>query len=116
MTASRPQRVLFRCPVRFTHEDGVTGQGTMMNLSLGGCAIHSDTPVFDDMLVTLQFTPSEQNTPVSIELGRVRWATLHEFGVEFLMILPKDRSRLERVLAMAVRASGESGASPAAAA
>lgn len=116
MTGSRPQRVLLQCPVRFTHEDGVTGQGTMVNLSLGGCAIHSDTPVFDDMLITLQFSPSEENPPVSIELGRVRWATLHEFGVEFLMILPKERSRLERFLAMAVRAAGEAGASPSAAA
>ncbi len=88
----------------------------MVNLSLGGCAIHSDTPVFDDMLVTLQFTPSEDKPPVSIELGRVRWATLHEFGVEFLMILPKERSRLERFLAMALRASGESGTAPSAAA
>ncbi len=88
----------------------------MANLSLGGCAIHSDTPVFDDMLVTLQFTPSEDKPPVSIELGRVRWATLHEFGVEFLMILPKERSRLERFLAMALRASGESGPAPSAAA
>lgn len=88
----------------------------MVNLSLGGCAIHSDTPVFDDMLVTLQFTSSEDKPPVSIELGRVRWATLHEFGVEFLMILPKERSRLERFLAMALRASGESGTAPSAAA
>lgn len=88
----------------------------MVNLSLGGCAIHSETPVFDDMLITLQFTTSEDKPPVSIEMGRVRWATLHEFGIEFLMILPKERSRLERFLAMAVRASGESGASPSAAA
>lgn len=88
----------------------------MMNLSQRGCAIHSDTPVFDDMLITLQFTPSEAQSPVSIELGRVRWAILHEFGVEFLMIQPKERRRLERFLAMAVRAAGEAGASPSAAA
>ena len=87
----------------------------MVNLSLGGCAIHSDTPVFDDMLITLQFTPSEATPPVSIELGRVRWATQHEFGVEFLMILPNERNRLEGFLAKAVRAAGESGTSSAAA-
>lgn len=88
----------------------------MMNLSLGGCAIHSDTPVFDNMLVTLQFAPSEGTPSISIEMGRVCWATLHEFGVEFLMILPKERSRLERFVAMAVRSSGASGSAPSAAA
>ena len=88
----------------------------MVNLSLGGCAVHSYTLVFDDMLITLQFTPSVATLPVSIELGRVRWATQHEFGVEFLMILPNECSRLERFLAMAVRAAGEAGDSSSAAA
>lgn len=49
MSGSRPQRVQVQCPVQFTHEDGVTGLGIMLNVSMGGCAIQSDTPVFDNM-------------------------------------------------------------------
>jgi hypothetical protein len=105
MAGSRPQRVQVQCPVQFTHEDGVTGQGIILNLSMGGCAIQSNTPVFDNMLVTMQFTPSEGKPSVTIEMGRVRWATLHEFGVEFLMVLPGERSRLDRFLMTAVPSS-----------
>ncbi|MCS6294400.1 MAG: PilZ domain-containing protein [Nitrospira sp.] len=106
MSSSRPQRIQVQCPVQFTHEDGVTGQGIMLNMSMGGCAIQSDTPVFDNMLVTMQFTPSEGHPPVTIEMGQVCWATLHEFGVKFLMVLPRERARLDRFLMTAVSVSG----------
>ena len=71
----------------------------MKNLSPKGCGIVSDLEVFEDMLLTLQFTPVEGAAPITIEMGRVRWAARGEFGVEFMMILPKERARLERVLA-----------------
>lgn len=105
MSSSRPQRAQVHCAVQFTHEEGVTGQGTMLNVSMGGCAIKSETPVFEGMLVTLQFVPAQGTVPVSIEMGRVQWATLHEFGVEFLMLLSKERARLDRFLMVATRSS-----------
>ncbi|MCC6140606.1 MAG: PilZ domain-containing protein [Nitrospira sp.] len=105
MASRRLQRIQVQLPVQFTHEDGVTGQGTLLNLSMGGCAIQSDTQVFDAMLVTMRFTPLEGKPPVTIEMGQVCWATLHEFGVKFLMVLPKERARLDRFLMTAMSSS-----------
>ncbi|ULA62534.1 MAG: PilZ domain-containing protein [Nitrospira sp.] len=104
MSISRAQRIQVQCPVQFTHEEGVTGQGIMLNLSMGGCAIQSDTPVFDTMLVTMQFVPLAGKPPITIEMGQVCWATLHEFGVKFLIVLPKEQARLDRFLMAAMSA------------
>ena len=98
MAVPRSPRIPFRCPVEFTHEEGVTGSGTLFNLSLGGCAVQSDTPVSDNMLVTLRLAPSEYGIPISIEMGRVRWATTQEFGVEFLIVLEPERVKLDGFL------------------
>lgn len=102
MAVPRPQRISVHCPVEFTHEEGVTGAGTLCNLSLRGCAVRSDIPVSDNMLVTLRLTPSEGGALIVIEMGRVRWATTKEFGVEFMMVLPKERKKLDQLLRTAV--------------
>ncbi len=98
MAVPRSPRIPFRCAVEFTHEEGVTGSGTLFNLSLGGCAVQSDTPVSDNMLVTLRLASSEGSIPISIEMGRVRWATTQEFGVEFLIVLGPEREKLDGFL------------------
>ena len=115
MTTARPQRTHVEYPVQFTHEEGVTGHGTMKNLSPKGCGIVSDLEVFEEMLLTLQFVPGEGAAPITIEMARVRWAARGEFGVEFLMILPKERTRLERLLT-AIASAQASGLPPSAAA
>lgn len=116
MAAPRSPRFSVRCPVEFTHEEGVTGVGTLFNLSLGGCAVRSDTPVSDNMLVTLRFTPSEGGAPIVIEMGRVRWATTQEFGVEFMMVLQKEREKLDQFLRTAVTKPVSTDAMPSQAA
>jgi c-di-GMP-binding flagellar brake protein YcgR len=102
--------------VEFTHEDGVTGKGTLSNVSLGGCAVRSETPVSDAMLVTLRLTPSEGGVPIVIEMGRVRWATTQEFGVEFMMVLQKERKKLDQFLRAAASAPSSTDAMPSQAA
>jgi len=116
MALARAQRIPVQCEVEFTHEDGVTGQGTVFNLSAGGCAVQSDTSVADNMLVTLRLASSQGGAPIVIELGRVRWATRREFGVEFVMVLSKEQARLDHFLITAASAPGSSGAQSAAAA
>ena len=98
MAVSRSPRIPFRCPVEFTHEEGITGLGTLFNLSLGGCAVQSGTPVSDNMLVTLRPTPFEGSAPIIIEMGRVRRATMQEFGAEFLIVHRQEREKLDWVL------------------
>lgn len=112
MAVPRSPRTPFRRPVEFTHEEGVTGSGTLFNLSLGGWAAQSNTPVSDNMPVTLRFTPFEGSAPITIEMARVRWATMHEFGVEFSIVYREKREKLDWFLRTAAKKTASTDAMP----
>jgi hypothetical protein len=78
--------------------DGKPGDGATFNLSRGGCAIESDIYAGADEPVSLQITVSSQPTPITIELGKIRWSTRREFGVEFLVVEPASKRRLDEFL------------------
>ncbi len=99
----RPQRIQTALLVSFTHEEGVTGEGMVCNLSLGGCGIRSATSVSDGMLMSLQISLPDTATTIAIEMARVQWVSSEEFGIQFLMMLPKQRKALERFFRTAVQ-------------
>ena len=39
-----------------------------------------------------------QPTPIAIELGKIRWATRREFGVEFMVVERASKERLDDFL------------------
>jgi hypothetical protein len=41
---------------------------------------------------------SSQPTPITIELGKVRWSTRREFGVEFMVVESASKRRLDDFL------------------
>jgi hypothetical protein len=90
-------RYQVKCPVGFV-VDGNPGDGLIFNLSRGGCAIETDLFAAVDDPVSLQITVSSQSTPITIELGKVRWATRREFGVEFMVVEPASKRRLDDFL------------------
>jgi len=98
---TRADRQSLDCLVRFTDEEGLTGEGRLFNLSIGGCALHSTTPVAEDMLLSLVLQLTEKAAPLQIEMARVRWVRRQEFGVEFLFIYDKERKVLLRWLTAA---------------
>jgi PilZ domain len=86
-----------KCPVAFV-VDGKPGEGTTFNLSRGGCAIQTEFYTAVDDPVSLQITVSSQPTPITIELGKVRWSTSREFGVEFMVVEGASKRRLDDFL------------------
>jgi len=48
--------------------------------------------------VSLLITVSNQPTPIVIELGKVRWSTRREFGVEFMVVENASKRRLDDFL------------------
>jgi PilZ domain len=90
-------RYQVQCPVDYVL-DGKPGQGTVFNLSRGGCAVETDLFASPDDPVSLQITGSNQPTPIMIELGKVRWATKQEFGVEFMVVENASKRRLDDFL------------------
>lgn len=62
------------------------------------CAIESEMFAAADDPVSLHITMSSQPTPIVIELGKVRWATRREFGVEFMVVENVSKRRLDEFL------------------
>ena len=93
----RDVRYQVKCPVAFV-VDGKPGEGATFNLSRGGCAIETDLYVGAGGPISLQITVSSQPTPITIELGKVRWSTRREFGVEFMVVESASKRRLDDFL------------------
>ena len=90
---------------RFTDSSLVTfssettkGEGRLDNLSLGGAAILSDSPISRGEYVTMTITCSAQAGAIEIELAPVRWVKAGSFGVEFIRIAPDSQERLKQYL------------------
>jgi hypothetical protein len=73
-------------------------QGTTFNLSRGGCAIECGEMATVGETVSLQITVPGQPTPISVQLGRICWATRREFGVEFKVMAGDSKQRLDAFL------------------
>ena len=93
----RDVRYEVKCPVAFV-VDGKPGEGSTFNLSRGGCAIETEMFVTVDDPISLQITVSTQPTPITIELGKVRWSSRREFGVEFMVVEGASKRRLDDFL------------------
>lgn len=76
-------------------------EGTMFDISAGGCAVTSAVPVDPGTGVRLLIRATDLGTPITVQSAAVRWARYGEFGVEFLSLTDLDRSRLHRFLHVA---------------
>ena len=66
-------------------------EGTMFDLSAGGCAVTS-------MSAVRPGSATDLGSPITIESAAVRWSKHGEFGVEFLGVSELDQNRLHRLL------------------
>ena len=100
----RTERYQVDCPIRFTHEGGVTGEGALINLSMKGCAFHSHVSMEEGMLLAIQMQPNSSTAPIKIDMARVRWVNKEECGIEFMFMYERERKALLRwIRALAVQ-------------
>lgn len=102
MAIRKDVRYQVQCPVAYVI-DGKAGQGNTFNLSRGGCAIESDVMAVSGDPISLEITVPGQPTPLSVELGKVRWAARREFGVEFMIVGGDSKQRLDDFLILVAR-------------
>ena len=102
MAIRKDVRYQVQCPVAFVI-DGKAGQGNTFNLSRGGCAIESDMTAASGDPISLEITFPGQPTPIAVELGKVRWATRREFGVEFMVVSGDSKDRLDDFLILVAK-------------
>ena len=73
-------------------------EGTMFDLSAGGCAVSSLSSVMPGSAVRILVRATDLGSPITIESAAVRWSEHGEFGVEFIALSDIDQSRLHRLL------------------
>jgi hypothetical protein len=84
-----------------TTENTDIRQGTIYDVSAGGCAVTSSVPVNPGTAVRLLIRATELGSPITVQSAAVRWADHGEFGVEFLDLTELDHNRLRRWLTVA---------------
>ena len=77
------------------------GSGTLANLSLKGCQVHSDESVEKGDHMSVRVHISHRDVPVCIEMATVRWTKGHAFGLEFISLWPADETVLREFIDMA---------------
>lgn len=96
------QRKTPRYPVRFrssfTSLNIVGGDGRIVDLSLRGCRVDSSTEVRPGTSLEVRIQTSEEEPPLKIQEGVVRWSRGQEFGLEFVTLVPEEWARLQHTV------------------
>ena len=95
MDERQAPRFKVRLPIAFLGYN-LTGEGIVVNLSLGGCGFESDQNVQQGKELTLRIFMPDQDAPVVVDRAQVRWTVRGLFGLEFLAMQPEEQERLRR--------------------
>jgi hypothetical protein len=102
METPRTRRLFVQYPVVFLGCQGV-GEGTLFNLSIGGAAIESPTPVERGTVLTLRMHLPSANQPLAVDQAEVTWTTGDDFGVQFLSLGTREQARLDQLIVERLR-------------
>lgn len=78
--------------------DDVEGEGALIDLSLGGCRLFSDTPLNLGQEYHLILQISVERPPIPVEAAVVRWTDDKIYGLKFTSIDTRDESELRDLL------------------
>lgn len=78
--------------------DRFVGEGTVVNMSIPGCAVRSKVPVRAGDYLELRVIMPEEGVPLRVHLARVRWSEGQTFGLEFIRMPGSDQVRLGRMV------------------
>ena len=92
-----------RIPVTFkvtlSFSDGkAEGQGSILNISQGGCAVQGSRRVPEQALLRLCIQPSDWIEQIVVENASVKWARGRDFGVEFMNVEAHSRDQIQQLL------------------
>lgn len=97
MEGRRERRLFVQLPISFEGNQGVS-QGTLFNLSMGGGAIESGTPVQCGTRLTLRVHLPSIKQPIQVDRAEVTWTAGDDFGVQFVELGSEERMRLNQVI------------------
>jgi len=98
MEERRERRLFVQYPISIEGNQGVS-KGTLFNLSKGGGAIESTTSVQSGTVLTLRVHLPSLQQPIEVDQAQVTWTAGDDFGVQFIQLGPRERERLNQVIA-----------------
>jgi hypothetical protein len=87
--------------VSLSTTSAAAGEGTLLDLSIEGCRIECADQLPVNTYLSLRLSLADEEPPVLVDLGAVRWVHGKERGIQFLSIQPPQLNRLEKFLASA---------------
>ena len=78
--------------------EAYVGEGTVLNLSVPGCAVHSRNRVQPGSYLEMRMFVPDTMSPLRVGLAKVRWSEGRKFGVEFIQMPGEDQVRLGRLV------------------
>jgi len=94
----RQPRVLVRYLGTFSTMQRASGEGIVLDLSLGGCRVESSRDVQLGTELALSISMPNQVTPLAVDRAVVRWGHGHQFGLCFMSLRPEEQARLRRLV------------------
>jgi hypothetical protein len=106
LPSANPGREYNRIPVRYPvllspalEDDRIQhGEGTLLDISIRGCAIRSNVPLPIGNLVCLRIEVTGHEKPIKIDVAIVRTVSGRRIGLEFVRIHNEEETRLRRLL------------------
>ena len=90
-------RVQVDCPCTFSGAN-VGGEGIVVNLSLPGCAVESNTHVLSGTYLALHILMPVHFSPMAIHQAVVKWSEERKFGVRFIRVGAGEQARLDGLI------------------
>ena len=82
----------------FSTEKKTVGNAVVLDISPGGCRVHSIALVDPGTQVDLQIALPNQPVPFAVKRALVQWVRQREFGVSFMSLRPEEQESLRRLI------------------
>lgn len=79
-------------------DEHTEGEGTLVDLSLGGCRLSSDVPLTIGERHHLILQVSKKSCPIIVETAVAQWIHEHTHGLKFTSMQPIHESHLRELL------------------
>ncbi len=97
MEKRKTPRFKVHLPILFSGYN-VTGEGIVVDFSLGGCSFHSGQKVKRGDFLKLRISIPNQDSPLVVDQTEVRFSGRQLFVLQFLAMQPQEQERLRRFL------------------
>ena len=94
----RYERIFVNFPISFSTDSG-DGNGTTLDISLGGCAFKTEPPPPPGAIAQLQLHAPGLERPLVVDAAVVRSVRFIYTGMEFLRLSPEEQYRLTHFVA-----------------